>query len=308
MNNDHSWNYDKFWAKARVYMQRALDEEREGDLFPLWAAITLELVARASLANVHPALLADPRDGKNILYGFGYTTSPDHVPISIPTKTVFERCEVIIPAFTPAEKNFCQQLTSRRNEELHSGGSGFNLYPTNQWLFNYYRTLRILLENQGKTLKDLLGKIEADAAEEMIAERAADLEKTVHDRIAQFKKAFQQLSEPDQQVRIIRANAARRGWMGFSRYAQCPACDQKAMLTGKLISLSEGKAMDDFIVQQRNILPTFFICYCCDLQLNNHAELDVVKLGGQYSVKEAYDPKDYFDISDQEPDFDYGND
>ncbi len=57
------WSHDGLWAKAVIYAQRATDEDRDGPLFPLWATLALEFVARACLAKVHPALLADPREG-----------------------------------------------------------------------------------------------------------------------------------------------------------------------------------------------------------------------------------------------------
>jgi hypothetical protein len=37
-------------------------------------------------------------------------------------------------------------------------------------------------------------------------------------------------------------------------------------------------------------------------------ELDVLEMGGQYRVEEVFDPREYYDIANFEPDFDYGND
>jgi len=53
------WEYDKLWQKAKVYIQKAFEEDREGEMFPFWATIALEFVARTTLAKVHPVLLAD---------------------------------------------------------------------------------------------------------------------------------------------------------------------------------------------------------------------------------------------------------
>ena len=92
------WSYDSLWQKTKTYVDRALAQERESDEFALWSALTLEFLARATLARVHPALLADPRTGANLLHVFGYGTLDS--PKSIMAKTVFERCRVIVPEFT----------------------------------------------------------------------------------------------------------------------------------------------------------------------------------------------------------------
>ncbi|SFI13961.1 hypothetical protein [Halpernia frigidisoli] len=309
MSFDSAWTYEKLWLKAKVYISKALSEDRESEMFPFFSAIALEFIARATLAKVHPVLLADPREGENILYVFGFQKKPLYIPISVPTKTVLERCEVIVPNFTENEKTFCKEITIKRNEELHSGNLGFDNFPTKIWLSKYYKTLKILLEFQEKTLLDFLGSDEADAAEEMIAEREANLEKTIKDRISRHKKSFKALSIEIQTEKI--SNSERDKWFGSRVYRKdeiCPSCGNNGILTGKLISISEGKASDSDITQNLNILPTYFICLCCDLQLTNHQELDSIELGGQYKIEEIFDPREYFEIENIEPDFDYGND
>jgi len=76
------WTYDGLWAKTRAYSQRASHEDTDGPLFPLWSTLSLEFLARSSLAYIHPALLADPREGENVLHAFGYEI--ESTPRSIP--------------------------------------------------------------------------------------------------------------------------------------------------------------------------------------------------------------------------------
>lgn len=310
MKFESVWSYNKLWFKAKIYIQKALNEDRDEEMFPFWSAIALEFVARATLAKVHPVLLADPREGENLLYVFGFQKKPIYTPISIPTKTVLERCEVVVPNFTDSEKAFCKDFTTRRNEELHSGGLGFDSYPTGKWLSKYYKVLKILLAAQKKTLVDLLGTEEAKAAEEMIAERDATLEKNVKDKVSIHAKTFKALSKKEQLERIDKSKTDRMfGYRSYRKNAICPACSNFGVLNGKLISVSDSVAGESEIIQNLNILPTHFKCLCCELELNNHSELDVVELGGQYKVEEIYDPREYYDIEDtREPDFDYGND
>lgn len=308
MTNDCLWEFDKLWMKAKVYMQKAFEEDREGEMFPFWATIALEFVARATISRVHPVLLADPREGENLLYVFGFQKKVNFIPISIPTKTVLERCEVIVANFTKNEKDFCLSITSRRNEELHSGGLGFEDYPTKKWLSTYFQVLKILLGFLDKDLKELLGKHEAEAAEEMIKERDTSLEKTVRDRISKSTKTFSELSY-EKQTELI-TNFDKEKWRVSGQYKKediCPSCHNQGVITGKLISISSGKVGGSEIIQHLNILPTAFKCLTCGLELNSHMELDVIEMGGQYKEEETFDPRDYYDIS-YEPDFDYGND
>ena len=308
MTFESDWTYDKLWLKAKMYLQKALEEDRESEAFPLWASISLEFVCRTTLAKIHPVLLADPSAGENILYVFGFQKKLTYIPISIPTKTVLERLEVVVPNFTSDEKDFCKEITTKRNAELHSGILGFSAYPTKKWLSKYFKTVKVLLDYQGKSLIDLMGKEEADAAEEMIKERDATLEKTVKDRVSSQHKAFFALSEELRSERI--SLSERLKWTIKGSYKKeeiCPSCRNQGVITGKLISVSDGKAGDEEIIQNLNVLPIEFKCFCCNLELTTHLELDVIEMGGQYKIKEVFDPKEYFDIS-FEPDFDYGND
>ena len=309
MTFESDWTYEKLWLKAKLYLQKALAEDRESETFPLWASISLEFICRATLAKVHPVLLADPREGENILYVFGFQKKPNYIPISIPTKSVLERLEVVVPNFTNNEKDFCKEITTKRNAELHSGILGFSDYQTKKWLSKYYKTLKILLDYQEKSLTDLLGKDEADAAEEMIKERDATLEKTVKDKVSKHNKEFSSLQEETRLERISLSERLKWTIKGnYKKEETCPSCSNQGVITGKLISISDGKAGESEIIQNLNVLPTEFKCFCCDLELSNHLELDVLEMGGQYKVEEVFDPKEYFDMANFEPDFDYGND
>jgi hypothetical protein len=92
------WSSDTLWNKGKLYIERAFEQDRRSDLFPFYASLGLEFLARASLAAVHPALLADPQDGNNILYAFGFPATAR--PVTIPAKTVFSRLKFVIEDFS----------------------------------------------------------------------------------------------------------------------------------------------------------------------------------------------------------------
>ena len=183
-----SWSYDSLWQKTKLYVQRALEAEREGPLFPFWAILALELLGRATLAKVHPALLADPQQGENILHAFGYGAAKN--PKSVSAKTVFLRCKEIVPNFTEQDVKICMGMIERRNEELHAGAPAFEDLPTQLWLADYFRLCQLLLSSQDLTLVDLFGQEETSAAEEMIQAAEEQVLKKANQAIAEAKKLF----------------------------------------------------------------------------------------------------------------------
>ncbi|MBK8968011.1 MAG: hypothetical protein IPM36_15360 [Lewinellaceae bacterium] len=308
------WDYDALWEKAKIYAKKSLMEEREGVMFPFWSALTLEFLGRATLAKVHPVLLADPRDGSNILYVFGYIKST-FSPKSVPAKTVFDRCLNIVSNFTKKEFDNCLALIDRRNEELHSGSGAFEDYPTKIWLSNYYHVCKILLEFQEKDLKRVIRKDEAAAAEEMIVEADKEVIKEVNSRIASYKKVFFDLNEEEQKEKHeFGKTTIRTTYIPYKKVEKCVCCGSDALISGKQISATDAKLVEGEIIQEINVLPTGFTCFSCGLKFTNHSELTVAGYGGQYTVMDYHDPAEYHGIDvpteefDPEMMFDYGND
>jgi hypothetical protein len=305
-----NWSYDSLWLKATLYINRALKESREGPLFPFWASLALELLARATLAKVHPALLADPQDGENILYVFGYGHAK--TPKSIPVKTVFTRCSAIISDFTKDDVASAMVIIDRRNEELHSGGVAFQDLPTQFWLASYFRICSTLLAFQGRPLSDFLGAGEATAALKMIDVDRARTRGIVAATIANAAKAFQHFPESVQaERRTSGALLARRALGRFAKVVSCPACSSEAQLEGEQITSTEPQLRDDMIVRNTAVLPTAFHCYACALKLGSHAELDAANLGGQFQQEETFDPVEYYGADVDPADYfepEYGND
>ena len=306
-----SWSYDSLWQKTKLYIQRALDTEREGSLFPFWAALALELLGRATLAKVHPALLADPQQGENILYAFGYGNAKN--PKSIPAKTVFTRCIVIVPNFTQEDFKVTMGMIERRNEELHAGSPAFEDLPTKLWLADYFRICNILLNFQNLGLSDLFGKYEALAAEQMLEAAENHVIEKAQKAIAEAQKKFKALSSADQErEKDAGSNFAQFELSSHAKLEICPSCNAQAIIMGKKVNTSEIKLQgDDILSRQVILLPTNFRCYSCNLSLQGYGELHAAGFGGQFSVKETYDPLTYYSADLDPADYyepDYGND
>lgn len=303
------WEFDLLFTKAKLYTQKAISEERDSSMFPFWSALSLEFLGRAVVAKIHPVLLADPREGDNILYVFGFSKGKSS-PKSIPAKSVFDRCSKIVPDFTQKEIDTCLALVDKRNEELHSGSAAFQDYDTKLWLSNYYRVCKILLTYLELQLIDLFGEAEADAAEEMIKETTSEAVKEVKKRINSYKEVFES-KEAEEKEELIKKGLERlkQTFQPTKKVEKCVSCQNDALVTGKLISSSEGRLIDGEIVVEDIILPTNLNCFVCGLKLTNHLELNIADLGGQYSIKEVWDPAEYHGIEFDPSDFyDYGND
>ena len=315
------WDFDVLWEKAKLYVARAATEEQEGPLFPFWSILALELLARAVLASVHPALLADPRDGSNLLYAFGHG-QPER-PRSVPAATVFKRCAVVVEDFTEGDVNGAIGLIELRNEELHTGGTPFAGLKTGVWLADYYRLCEILLRAVKKNLNDLFTDEEAKAAETMIAAAAEALESEVKQYVADTRKAFEALDAEEQERRLaLGAKAveelADRALLpqDIGLVVDCPSCGGKAWVSGEFVRAGEPQAREESIVQEIVKIPTGLQCPACGLTLTGHGRMHVLGLGGLFTGEVHEDPASFynieFDISQidladlYEPD--YGND
>jgi len=287
------WNYDNLWNKAKKYFERGFNEDRNTELFNLWSSLGLELLARATLAKIHPSLLADPQQGDNILHACGYPSGKKE-PRSVPISLVYQRCTVIIPEYTEADFKFCMSLMEKRNSELHSGELSFSDYPTSLWLPNFLKVCKILTEFQGKTLKDLFGEEDAKASENTIEAELKNRKSEVKKLIQEHKKQFEELELEDRLEKL--KESKKKFVFGLKERHKCPSCGASAVVEGEVVRYLEPRAEEDGIVEPIICMPTKFICYCCGLTLNNHNDVYAAGFGDQFIVDQWNDPKDYYQI------------
>ena len=96
-----TWDKDALWSKSKGYVERALQEDRNNEMFPFWLSLSLELLARAAVSSIHPLLLAEPNkdDPTNILHALGRPTGKGK-PKSLAISGVFKLCRHLVPGFT----------------------------------------------------------------------------------------------------------------------------------------------------------------------------------------------------------------
>ena len=253
------WSYDSLFQKSKIYIDRALGVDRESSLFPFWCSLTLELLGRATLSKVHPVLIADPREGANIMHACGFPPSKGH-PKTIGAKTIFLRINKIIPEFTNKEERFCYSFIEKRNEELHTGTPVFENFNTGEWLAHFYSVIKILLEHQDKTLVDFIGEQEAETATQMIEAYNVELVSTVKERIKTYKKVFDDLEDEARKEAIEKSEQKKlefiikSGKADNSKNLECPCCGNQGILCGSYISTSAPVADEDGITEHQNVL------------------------------------------------------
>jgi hypothetical protein len=296
-----SWERDPLWAKARLYLERAFQDFGDESQFGLWCALGLEFLGRAAIASISPTLLAEPdRDHRFLLHALN--RGSEKVPRrSIKAQQVFSLCQTLFKEFTEDDLKAALALVSRRNDELHSGTTAFDEYPSKLWIVGFYRICNTLTKEMGESLKTLLGAEAAAAAMEMLEESAKEVRQQVERLIADHRKGFEAKAEPE------RAAAAKKAELSGATLAarrhhrvKCPACDSSATVQGEAFGPDKVINDEDSIKVQQTVVPHSFICQACGLKLTGYAELDAAGLGGHYTRTTTYSPENYYGLIDPE--------
>ena len=295
-----AWNPEALYDKAARYMQQAQGLDSDGWDYALWSSLALELLARAALANVHPALLAEPdRAGSNLVSALGFEPIVKRFsPRSIAVSEVFTRLVAMIPEFSTEHEGFGTLHTGRRNAELHSGEMGFDGVKGASWQPRFYQTCAVLLRSMGLTLEEFVGTDEAKAAEVIMAAAADESAKAVEGDVVAHAKVWQARLEGERAILIAQAEVWATRQAGHR--VQCPACGSNALVTGGPVSAPVRKLEGDEIVEKQEYLPSHFECIACGLKIAGLSRLAVVDLGSRFTNTQVYDAAEYYAQSEDE--------
>lgn len=289
------WDPEALYLKAERYIQQMDAHDSDDWEYALWSSLALELLARAALANVSPALLADhdKQSHANLSYALGYpTTEEKFSPRSIGINDVFTRLTTFVPGFAKEHASFGTQHTGRRNEELHSGKPAFDGLKTSSWQPRFYEVCQLLLKSMGLTLDAFFGKDEASVAVKMIAAAADESAKAVRGDVDAHKKVWQGLSEKERTKLQTQADVWANRQAGHR--VDCPACSSQALVIGEPITTPVQKLDGDEIIETQEFLPNQFECVACRLKIAGLSRLGAVGLGDQYKKTVTYDAAEYY--------------
>ncbi len=304
---------ETLYSKSQVYIRRGLRAQNSGDTeeYQLWASLALELLGKAALARVHPALVADPTHYQSLFAACGRHLSPDIKTIT--AKTLFERLGHIDKAFDSRHQKFCEQMAIRRNAELHSGESPFSGMSAEAWEREFWGAVEAVLSMQKENLESWLGAENAKTPAEIIEQAEEAMQWAVKHRIVRCKEDFEKkYQDPKKRAQLAEQSETIEGW-NFSKHFDvwadeydvhdCPACASKGLLAGVLWTkeVSSGVDFDDPILEFVEItyVSEEFFCPVCGLHLFGNREARAANLPNEFMKTE---------VRDRTFEPDYGND
>lgn len=290
------WDEQSLLAKAHLYVERALEQDREGPLFAFWCHLAFEPLARAAVARLSPMLLADRRGGvTQQLRGLGVEVQGEQR--SAPISDVLAICSQAVPGFQAAF-DAASRITDRRSAELHTGLAVFEQLDLEDWQPDLFRVADVLLAHLGHPLEYLFGPEEATAARQMIDRQDEALREKVQSLIRSAADAFAALTDDEREARLRAAQSITRTRSRYTRPTRCPACDGPAWRRGEVVSTSDPRydASTGEMTHSVVLLPDALRCPACGLQLDGHPQVRAAGLGGQFVMDVQVDPVELLGI------------
>lgn len=291
------------WTKARLFIHRAMDSDREFEEQAFWASAAFELLGKAALARVSPILIANPNpDGHSLLVASGLL-EVDESFFTIPAHTLWSRCNRVFKPFNAKEAAY---ISAVRNDYLHAGSVGKEGTPETWWP-RFWSQAVILVSHLDWTLEDLVGQPRVRVVEGHLLQNRANLARRLEAAIERAKLRLQ-LHESGQL-----STALERVWEAFSpesyshtSTADCPACGSPGTLAGDEI---QDRRREEVMVRVGNdVYPDVlfweevgtdaFYCERCHLELSDYDLL--IQAGFPNSFDIEGDPDTY----EYEPDYD----
>ncbi|MGA4975255.1 hypothetical protein [Streptomyces cinereoruber] len=307
------FDHEALWTKAKLFLNRAMDEDpRSFDEQALWAALALELLAKAALARVSPLLIAEPNEeGTNLLIASGLVKG-DARFTSVRAKTLMTRCH---KAFKPFDSSEAMKIINGRNEYLHSSGAGFMAIPPHAWWPRYWAQAAILVTALDRDIEELVGSDRELTVTRHLEQNAKNLEQRTEALIERAKQRRQQRLDgtlPSKVAAEWKSAQYLSAQLRHSEVATCPACGSPGLLEGEEVLETDiqypyrSYESDDDYDSAMDVSVTLtigadhFSCPACQLVLNSYELINQAGLDTEFEAAGDYD-----DI-DREPE--YGND
>jgi hypothetical protein len=289
----HAWSKDALLSKARLYAERMQAYTAEDDEFGLWSALCLELLSRAALANISPALLADRENWRNISYALGSApTAKRFNPSSIGAKEVFARLTELHSHFTAEMAGFCSQHIDRRNAELHTGDLAFSSLKTSEWLPRFYQVCKVLLASMNESLSVLI--TDSGSADALITALEDAAAKAVDQDIKAHAQVWMNKEPPEREAAVLQATAWATRQAGHR--VECPACKSPALVQGQPAGVVTTTTADNEVTQRQTMMPSAFGCIACGLRISGLSRLMACGLGDAFTAKSTYSAAEFFGL------------
>ncbi len=299
-------------AKSRIYARRSLEVKERGhpEEAQLWASLALELLAKASLAAIHPSLVVEPENPNSLLEACGIGT---RTPVrAIKAQEAYARLKHTVAHFGTPAFEACKKLAERRNAELHSGEAAFVSVPLEGWEGDYWNAAELILSSMDSDLHEWLGA-DSKAPEQLLKELRAAKRKAALERVKQRAEEFarppgsqkrskKEIDDLRTQSKSLRPNEH----LGLFQYLyveywleECPACHSFGVVGGDQayqdLADDQSGAEYGYEIVEHGFDPSEFRCPTCKLGLIGEEALGAVGITQQHveteEVEIEYEPE-----------------
>lgn len=294
--SDHPLSKEAFVDKARLFVGEMNAQRAESWQQRLWAALSLEMIARAALGHISPVLLVPAQKWENLLYALGNGDTPVGPP-AIPTAQVLERLHKLIPNFGKDTLSFCQSLTHSRNLTLHSARLEPEMQHGDDWLQRFYRACHMLLESMECQISDVFPNPES--IEHSIQSLRDATEKSVQSEINEYRVRWFEKTKSERAKLVSESTDWAERSVGH--VVKCPSCQSRSLVKGDRISPVQIEVTEeDHIISRQTMLPSSFKCIACGLKISGYSRLLACDLGSQFTKKVVSSAAQYFGLYDED--------
>lgn len=305
--------------KSKMHAKRALagKQSNNDDDYQLYAALALELLAKSSLAAIHPSLIVKTDNLNSLLEANGISTGT--AVRTIDASEAYARLRHTVPSYTTPDMEACRKLADRRNAELHSGEAVFAAFPPKLWEGEFWHAAELILKAMNLTLDDWLGT-DAKAPKELLATLRKAKGAAVKQRVERAKLAFEEF-KPDgkkkrspKEIKKILEDSKKikphehqhlfeyvtlKDWL-----ESCPACGAQGILGGEKAyeepAEDQSGADPGYEIIEIGYYPLEFHCPTCGLALVGNEEVELAGISND----------EHYEVDEREIQYepDYGND
>ena len=291
----HEWSKEALFSKAQRYIEKMMEKDPSDWEFGFWSALALEMLVRASISNISPALVADGKDWSSILYAVGKTPNQSKfTPKSAAISDLLNRTESIHTDFTREMLNFSISHMNNRNSDIHSGALPFDDVGSSSWLPMFYSVCKVLVESFEETLDNLFGEDMSKEADLQITALLDQNAQSVKGTINAHSIIWNGKDNEERTNLIKQAELLATRQQGHR--VKCPACKSDSLLQGSSSGAPQTSVKADGIFEKQSMLPTSFECTACGLKISGLSKLVACGLGDTYISTNHYDAVEYFQI------------
>ncbi|WP_279071202.1 hypothetical protein [Microbacterium lacticum] len=226
------YDSEGLWLKARLFINRAMDDSTEFEEAAFWACCGLELLGKSALSRVSPLLIALPTDdGNSLLIASGAVEDADSF-VTVQAKAVWARCG---RAFRQFNTNEAKELSLGRNAYIHSAAIGFNVIPPDDWWPRFWALAHVLVAHCGRETEDLVGPTRAAVVQGHLDTNRANMDRRLKSLVenAQLQLRLHQDGSMSGRMKSEwdRFDTPITNW-NYRSYVECPACNSDAAVGG----------------------------------------------------------------------------